>query len=626
MSHPVNLLCLAGRCMGTPACQAVPARRALGLAAPREGGWITITTRHQTRTGWAMWAAHGPASGTARQRRDEGGSEHELPVRVTYHDGLAVVHSPDSYAPTNFGSAGHIAANVAQTLLTRHPAALEVQWDRVLHYAPCARLWQARRSMGLSSYLYTGQVAASAIGSESLSLGYLPGGRHRRHLAQLHWNVMVKTLRSYPAGYEAFKIATSGRPGPVPVDLSKDVTVNILRAALPFKQATPATPRSTSRTASYHLRVLSPPPPPFGPVLLAQLAERGNIPVCTALQGLSAFDETHEKSLHTRLRKAEVIIALGSRFNDRVTMKVDQFASGARAAAAQGRGGIIHFEILPKNVNKVASMPMPSPAYTSASSHIARLAPRTLLRDPSEYLPLARARVRPVCPPLAPRPSPSVSPAPAVSLPPPRLAPAPPPCTPSPPRALRYRPRSLRRLRLPHARCRLHPVRSRLAPASVSPVPAAVSPRLASRPLAASFHPVPSLHPPSHPHVSPPTPASCSTSYVSPRARRHHGGRRSFYIDGDASFSMTAMELATAFQFRIAVKVLVLNNEFQGMMQQWQDGLVLLGALSHSHTRRMTNPDFVLLAQAMGVHALRCETAADLPVQMAEFLAYDNNK
>jgi acetolactate synthase-1/2/3 large subunit len=41
-------------------------------------------------------------------------------------------------------------------------------------------------------------------------------------------------------------------------------------------------------------------------------------------------------------------------------------------------------------------------------------------------------------------------------------------------------------------------------------------------------------------------------------------------IDGDASFSMTAMELATASQFGVGVKVLILNNEFQGMVLQWQ--------------------------------------------------------
>lgn len=41
-------------------------------------------------------------------------------------------------------------------------------------------------------------------------------------------------------------------------------------------------------------------------------------------------------------------------------------------------------------------------------------------------------------------------------------------------------------------------------------------------------------------------------------------------IDGDASFSMTAMELATANQYNIGVKVLLFNNEFQGMVEQWQ--------------------------------------------------------
>ena len=46
-------------------------------------------------------------------------------------------------------------------------------------------------------------------------------------------------------------------------------------------------------------------------------------------------------------------------------------------------------------------------------------------------------------------------------------------------------------------------------------------------------------------------------------------------IDGDASFSMTAMELATASQYNIGVKVLILNNEFQGMVLQWQGKFLL---------------------------------------------------
>lgn len=93
-------------------------------------------------------------------------------------------------------------------------------------------------------------------------------------------------------------------------------------------------------------------------------------------------------------------------------------------------------------------------------------------------------------------------------------------------------------------------------------------------------------------------------------------------IDGDASFSMTGMELATASQYNIGVKVLILNNEFQGMVLQWQD---LFYEKRYSHTK-MTNPDFVKLAESMFVKAIRCDNAADLPAKMKEFMEYDNNK
>ena len=59
------------------------------------------------------------------------------------------------------------------------------------------------------------------------------------------------------------------------------------------------------------------------------------------------------------MQEADVIIALGARFDDRVTGKVDLFAPAARAAALRGRGGIIHFEIQPKNINKVVEATVP---------------------------------------------------------------------------------------------------------------------------------------------------------------------------------------------------------------------------------------------------------------------------
>ena len=77
-------------------------------------------------------------------------------------------------------------------------------------------------------------------------------------------------------------------------------------------------------------------------------------------------------------------------------------------------------------------------------------------------------------------------------------------------------------------------------------------------------------------------------------AKLHHGSKKIVVdIDGDASFCMTGMELMTAVEFGIGVKILILNNEFQGMVKQWQD---LFYTQRYSGTK-MTNPDFVKMAE-----------------------------
>ncbi|CAI4212123.1 unnamed protein product [Parascedosporium putredinis] len=185
------------------------------------------------------------------------------------------------------------------------------------------------------------------------------------------WNVMVKS---------AFEIATSGRPGPVLVDLPKDVTAGVLRRAIPTESSIPslsaaskaALELSRQQLTSSIQRVadlVNQAKQPViyagqgmilsegGPEILRELAEKAYLPVTTTLQGLGAFDELDPKSLHMlgmhgsayanmAMQEADLIIALGARFDDR-------FAPGARAAAAEGRGGIVHFEIMPKNINKV---------------------------------------------------------------------------------------------------------------------------------------------------------------------------------------------------------------------------------------------------------------------------------
>lgn len=92
-------------------------------------------------------------------------------------------------------------------------------------------------------------------------------------------------------------------------------------------------------------------------------------------------------------------------------------------------------------------------------------------------------------------------------------------------------------------------------------------------------------------------------------------------IDGDASFLMSGLELASAAEYNIGVKVLIMNNNAQGMVYRWQK----LMFDDRFALTRMVNPDFALLAQSMGVHAIECRTAEELPEKMKEFLMYDNN-
>jgi len=77
--------------------------------------------------------------------------------------------------------------------------------------------------------------------------------------------------------------------------------------------------------------------------------------------------------------------------------------------------------------------------------------------------------------------------------------------------------------------------------------------------------------------------------------------------------------MTTAAQYGIAAKTIILNNDFQGMVKQWQD---LFYQERYSHTE-MHNPDFVQLTEAMHCKGFRVTKLADLPKVMAEFLAHD---
>jgi acetolactate synthase-1/2/3 large subunit len=302
----------------------------------------------------------------------------------------AIYNSPhfDFVLPRHEQGAGHMAEGYARVsgkpgvvLVTSGPGATNV-------ITPM----QDALADGIPLVVFSGQVATSAIGSDAFQEADILGISR----SCTKWNVMVRDIAELPRRInEAFKIATSGRPGPVLVDLPKDVTAGVLRTAVPLRQTAashtvlgiPSNPFALKLLEDEALilqaaalinqaqhpiifagaGVLS---SPRGPELLALLADRGNIPVCTSLQGLGTFDETHPKSLHMvglhgsayanfAIQQADVIIALGGRFDDRVTGSLAAFAPAALIAAREGSGGIIHFEIMPKNVNKVVEATIP---------------------------------------------------------------------------------------------------------------------------------------------------------------------------------------------------------------------------------------------------------------------------
>ncbi|KAJ6622948.1 acetolactate synthase [Mycena sp. CBHHK59/15] len=517
----------------------------------------------------------------------------------------AIYHSNhlDFVLPRHEQGAGHMAEGYARVsgrpgvvLVTSGPGATNM-------VTPL----QDALSDGIPLVVFSGQVVTSGIGLDLFQEADMLGISR----SCTKWNVMVKDVSDLPRRInEAFKIATSGRPGPVLVDLPKDVTAAVLRHALPSSVTHPDSTHIPSNLfqhldipAGIHIikeaaalinqakrpilyvgnGVLS---SPLGPKLLAQLAENGNIPVTTTVQGLGAFDETDEKSLHMlgmhgsayanlAMQHADVIVALGARFDERVTGNVNAFAPAARAAALRGQGGIIHFEIQPKNINKVVDATIP--VLGDVVANLASLVPR--IRSSVREGWFAQIKQWKECYPftyIKSQAGAKVKPQEVIE----ELARQTQDCKED--IIITTGVGQHQMWAAQHFRWR-HP-RSIVTSGGLGTMGFGL-------------------------------PAAIGAKVAAP-------GKTVIDIDGDASFSMTAMELATASQYNIGIKVLILNNDVQGMVSQWQD---LFYSARYSHTR-MANPDFVLLAQAMGVHAIRCRTAQELPAKMREFLEYDGSK
>ena len=91
-------------------------------------------------------------------------------------------------------------------------------------------------------------------------------------------------------------------------------------------------------------------------------------------------------------------------------------------------------------------------------------------------------------------------------------------------------------------------------------------------------------------------------------------------VAGEASVLMTIQEMSTAVQYGLPIKIFILNNEYMGMVRQWQE-LLHGGRYSHSYSESL--PDFVALAEAFGACGLRAEKRSELDGKIEEMLAVD---
>jgi acetolactate synthase-1/2/3 large subunit len=219
----------------------------------------------------------------------------------------------------------------------------------------------------------TGQVPTPVVGNDAFQEADITGITipvTKHNFLVTSPDDVAQTIR------EAFHIARTGRPGPVLVDIPKDVLVNETTwkwpevVALPgYKPTTKGNQRQVVEAAKMILRAKRPVLYVGGGVIKAdahkelfELATTGQLPVVTTLMARGAFPDSHElcfgmPGMHgnytavTAMQQADLLVALGSRFDDRVTGKLDAFAPGAK---------IIHVDIDPAEIgkNRAADVPI----------------------------------------------------------------------------------------------------------------------------------------------------------------------------------------------------------------------------------------------------------------------------
>ncbi len=467
--------------------------------------------------------------------------------------------------------AGHMAEGYAQAtgrpgvaMVTSGPAATNI-------VTPLADAYMD----SIPLVVITGQVAYNSIGTDAFqetdTVGITRGITKHNELVSDPADI-PRIIR------EAFHIATTGRPGPVLVDFPKDIGIAEMDWYWPDSVDLPGykpNVRGHVRMIKEAARLISQARKPViyagGGILKARawaelktLAEMTGIPVVTTLMGRGAFPDSHPLCLGmpgmhgnytavTSMQESDLLIALGSRFDDRVTGKLDGFAPDAK---------IIHVDIDPAEMNKVrhADVPIVGDAKLVIEDLIKAIASTDegAQADRTEWM--ARIRAWQEKYPLY------------------------------------YEP---------------HVEGDLLKPQQVietlrdsTPDDTILCSGVGQHQMWASQY-----WKFDHPRTWVNSGGLGTMGFAVPSAIGAKVGRPDrmvWAVDGDGCFQMTAQELVTAASERIPVKIAILNNAYLGMVRQWQEMFY-----DERYSEVYLSPDlpnYVLWAEAMGCVGIKVDT------------------
>ena len=425
----------------------------------------------------------------------------------------------------------------------------------------------------------TGQVPSAAIGTDAFQEADIRGIT----MPFTKHNYLITDPKDIPRAIaEAFYIANSGRPGPVLVDIAKDALQKETDFVWPKDLSLPGyhpqiEPENQAIKDAAALIAQSSKPVFYvgGGVIkanaskeLMQLAELLGAPVVTTLMALGSFPDSHPQhfgmpGMHgtvgavTALQKADLLITLGARFDDRVTGKLSTFAVNAK---------VIHADIDPAEIgkNRYADVPVVGDLKQTIAALI-----------PALKTEFAKGRAD-----LAPW-----------------LA-------------------AMNKLRATYPLGYDLPKDGSLSPQYVIERISAITGPEAIYVAGVGQHQMWAAQ-----FVKYENPRTWLNSgglgtmgYAVPAAMGAKVGAPDttvWAIDGDGCFQMTNQELVTCALNNIPIKVAIINNESLGMVRQWQT-LFYEGRYSNTNLESKRIPDFVKLADAMGCVGLTCERMEDV--------------